>query len=376
MLNQNNPEVTDDNHRRIDALIAEKQYRYTDAEKEALLLPIMVSQLKNHYKNNLYIRSWLDKLQIDIDQIRSLEEIPLLPTQMFKFFDLQTSPDKLQRVLFSSSTTSQTPSKIPINSVTARRQTKAMVSIIKNHFSGKRRPFLVIDSPANNKESSGITARGAAIRGFSILAKELVYAFDDQNGRMVLNRERVHEFLQKYREEPIFALGFTFVIWSEFLAVFKKSGESFHCPNLTLVHGGGWKKLQAQSVSKDEFSESLALFFGNHKQNIHDYYGMVEQTGVVFIDCKAGYKHAPNFADVKIRNFYSLKENRLAEPGYIEVMSILPDSYPGMSILTEDVGEVIGVDDCPCGRKGKYFVFRSRVLKSEPRGCGDTFRED
>jgi hypothetical protein len=57
-------------------------------------------------------------------------------------------------------------------------------------------------------------------------------------------------------------------------------------------------------------------------------------------------------------------------------MNVLPDSYPGMSILTEDVGEILGVDDCPCGRKGKYFVFRSRLEKSESRGCGDTFREN
>jgi hypothetical protein len=97
---------------------------------------------------------------------------------------------------------------------------------------------------------------------------------------------------------------------------------------------------------------------------------------VVFVDCEAGHKHAPNFAEVKIRNFYTLKENPAGESGYIEIMNALPDSYPGMSILTEDVGEVLGEDDCSCGRKGKYFVFRSRLEKSEARGCGDTFREN
>ncbi len=106
-----------------------------------------------------------------------------------------------------------------------------------------------------------------------------------------------------------------------------------------------------------------------------DFYGMVEQTGVVFIDCSAGHKHAPNFAEVKIRNYMTLEENPIGEPGYIEIMNALPDSYPGMSILTEDIGEVLGVDDCPCGRKGKYFVFRSRLEKPETRGCGATFRE-
>lgn len=360
----------------IDQLISGKQYQYSDAEKEQRLLPIIKEQLKSHYKNNIHIKSWLDKLSVKIDEISSLEEVPVLPTQMFKYFDLQTSPGELQRILYSSSTTGQTPSRIPISPETAQRQTKALLSIIKDFFSSKRRPFLVIDSPSSNKDAMGITARGAAIRGFSILAKEQVYAFDEVDGKLVLNKERVCEFFEKYRNEPVFALGFTFIIWAEFRKALIDANLKFNCPDLVMVHGGGWKKLKAQSVSKEVFSITLAELLGTRPQNILDFYGMVEQTGIVFIDCAAGHKHAPNFAEVMIRDFFTLREKDIRQPGYIEIMNVLPDSYPGMSILTEDVGEVLGVDDCPCGRKGKYFVFRSRLEKSESRGCGDTFREN
>jgi hypothetical protein len=61
--------------------------------------------------------------------------------------------------------------------------------------------------------------------------------------------------------------------------------------------------------------------------------------------------------------------------GLIEVMSALPTSYPGQAVLTEDVGVFLGVDDCPCGRLGKYFRFKSRVEKAEIRGCGDTLAD-
>ena len=203
----------------------------------------------------------------------------------------------------------------------------------------------------------------------------MVYAFDDLDHQMVLNIGRLKGFFDKYSHDPIFAIGFTYIIWSQFLSALKKAGIKFDASQLDLVHGGGWKKLTDQQVSKDTFSIAVADLLGTSKDRILDYYGMVEQTGIVFIDCKAGRKHAPNFADIKIRNFYTLEENNLNEPGYIEIMSVLPDSYPGMSILTEDVGEVLGHDDCPCGRKGKYFIFRSRAQRAEPRGCGDTFRE-
>lgn len=360
---------------RIDALIAEPQHGMSDAEKAERLLPIIREQLRDQAANNVHVASWLEKTGTDIDAMATLADVPVLPTQMFKFFDLQTSPGELQRVLYSSGTSSQTPSRIPISKATARRQTRAMLSIIKNVFPGKRRPFLVIDSDAANQDAAGITARGAAIRGFSILAKDMCYAFDDDNGRLVFNAERVRDFMERHAGEPVFAIGFTFIIWSEFLPAMREAGLTFTCPELHMVHGGGWKKLKAQAVSKDVFSETIGDLFGAPAGHIHDFYGMVEQTGIVFIDCEAGYKHAPNFAEVLVRDVYSMRENGIGQPGLIEIMNVLPDSYPGMSILTEDVGEIVGVDDCSCGRNGKYFVFRSRLERSESRGCGDTFRE-
>ena len=52
---------------------------------------------------------------------------------------------------------------------------------------------------------------------------------------------------------------------------------------------------------------------------------------------------------------------------------LLPGSYPGHVLLTEDVGTLEGEDDCPCGRKGRYFKVHGRIAKAEVRGCSDTF---
>jgi len=372
-----NFDVMDENilDEEISKLISDEQYIYSSSEKEKILLPIIKSQMLSHYKNNKHIKSWFDKINLDFNKISNLDDVPMLPTQMFKYFDLKTTNQPLQRILFSSSTTSQTPSKIPISKNTAVRQTKAMLSIIKQFFSSKRRPFLIIDSQSSNKDSEAITARGAAIRGFGILAREMEYAFDDVDGELVFNKERVVKFFEKNKSKEVFALGFTFIIWSKFLEAMKKDNLKFNHPDFVLIHGGGWKKLKNQSVSKETFSKEIAKLFNAKPSNIIDFYGMVEQTGIVFMDCSHGYKHIPNFADVKIRDFYTLEEKGIGEKGFIQILNVLPDSYPGWSILTEDVGELVGVDDCPCGRKGKYFVIKSRLEKTEVRGCGDTFAE-
>ena len=45
----------------------------------------------------------------------------------------------------------------------------------------------------------------------------------------------------------------------------------------------------------------------------------------------------------------------------------------GHNILTEDIGKIEGVDDCKCGRKGKYFSIEGRVPGTEIRGCSDAY---
>ena len=54
------------------------------------------------------------------------------------------------------------------------------------------------------------------------------------------------------------------------------------------------------------------------------------------------------------------------------VSTSLSQSYPGHSILSEDIGKIIGEDDCKCGANGKYFKIYGRLQKSEIRGCSDS----
>ena len=107
--------------------------------------------------------------------------------------------------------------------------------------------------------------------------------------------------------------------------------------------------------------------------DVHDYYGMVEQTGCVYMQCEHGHLHASNFSDVLIRRSGDFSLAERGERGIVQVVSVLPLSYPGHSLLTEDEGAVIGEDDCPCGRKGKYFKIFGRLKNAEIRGCSDTY---
>ena len=98
---------------------------------------------------------------------------------------------------------------------------------------------------------------------------------------------------------------------------------------------------------------------------------MVEQTGSIFFECSKCENFVTSiFSDVFIRdkNFNDLGKKK---KGMIQLLSVLPTSYPGHNILTEDIGIIHGIDNCKCGRKGKYFTVLNRVPDAELRGCSD-----
>jgi len=359
-----------------DEILSQDPYSQTDVQKCESILPIIKEQLIKARQNNQHIDVFFTKQRVDIDALKDLEDVPYIPVQMFKQFDLRTCPEQeIAKVLQSSGTTGSTPSRIPLDKPTTLNQIKALKSILSNYLGKTRKIFLVIDHEGINSPALAFSARTAGVRGLSIYAKKIFYLLKEEDGKLVLNLPVIHNIIANYSQEEVYAFGFTYIIWTTFFEQIQKEDIQFSFKGFTLFHSGGWKKMQDLAVSKKQFSESIATIFCAQTKAILDFYGMAEQTGIIFVDCEEGNKHVPGFSQVIIRDLFTLKPCSMGKAGFIEVMSILADSYYDQALLTEDLGVLVGVDDCPCGRKGRYFQFVSRVEKAEIRGCGDTFRE-
>ncbi len=359
----------------MESIILDDQFKTPQSEKEEKLLKIVKEQLKN-FNINPNLKAMYRKLGVDVSKISKMDEVPFIPVNMFKEFDLSIcEEEQIIRILNSSATTTGKPSKIYLDKATSLRQSQGLISTLISFLGTKRRPMLIIDSKDVNGQSSVLTARGAAIRGVSTFASKIAYVMEKDEDSLKLNIDKLKEFENTYNDREVLVYGFTYIIWSKFVRVLEEKRITLSMPKMKLLHSGGWKKLNSEKVEKEEFKKRTARVFGTNPENIIDFYGMVEQVGVVFIDCECGYKHVPDFADIIIRDINSLEEVKPGKQGIIEVMSILGSSYPSQAILTEDIGELVGIDNCRCGRKGKYFKFKSRVEKAEIRGCGDTFAE-
>lgn len=337
-------------------------------EKAATLLPTL-NELTEWHKNNCPPYANMRQRIFTSGLARVREDLPFLPVRLFKTLKLASVPDsEIVKTLTSSGTTGQAVSRIFLDRETSVRQSRVLTAIMASFLGKKRLPMVIIDSPELMKDRSRFNARAAGILGFSVFGRNHHYCLDE---KLQLNIDGLDAFLEKHRETPILAFGFTFVVWQGLYQSALQAGRRFNFgPGSTLIHGGGWKRLLDQQVDNTNFKLRMREQLGIER--VFNYYGMVEQVGSIFMECEYGHLHAPIYADVIIRNPMTLEPLSVGQVGVIQVLSALPISYPGHSLLTEDMGVLHGEDDCPCGRLGRHFSVTGRMPQVEMRGCSDT----
>lgn len=298
-----------------------------------------------------------------------LDELPFLPVRLFKHERLLSVPQaEVVKTMISSGTSGQSVSQIFLDKQTSALQIKVLSRIVGDFVGPQRLPMLVIDCRATVADRYRFSARTAGVLGFSIFGRDVEFALNDD---MSLDVERVQRFLEKHPDQDVLLFGFTFIVWQHFVQALETLNKTLPLGRGVLIHGGGWKQLQSQAVSHLEFKRRLGAVAG--LKRVHNYYGMVEQTGSIFMECEQGHLHASSWSDVIIRDPLDFSPLPAGKPGLIHLLSVIPHSYPGHSLLSEDLGEILGVDDCACGRVGTYFNVHGRIQNAETRGCSDTY---
>lgn len=353
------------------ALLEVPPFGLRQEEKRERLLPMLQALTAHHAEHCEPYRNVLDGVFGGAGRLRieRLEDVPFLPVTLFKTHTLSSVPPAdVLKVLTSSGTTGQEPSRIFLDAETASVQAAVLVKVAQ-HFLGKERlPMVILDHPGVVRDRRSYSARGAGILGMAQFGHRPFYALRED---MTLDAEGLCAYLDGARGRPVLLFGFTYMVWQHFVQALERSGMRLSLPRSVLVHSGGWKKLQEQAVDAREFRERLQAVAG--VERVINFYGMVEQVGGVYFENPLHQLHAPVFAEVIVRDPVTLAPLPDGEPGLVQVLSCLPTSYPGHSLLTEDLGVIRGVDPEGTGMGGRSFEILSRVPKAELRGCSDTF---
>ncbi len=358
----------------IESQLTAPLYGLDPKERHDSLLALLKKELSYACDQNPQFRNYVEHWPIHFHTADTLADLPYLPVGAFKSNPplALVGANEVKRTLTSSATTGQVPSRVVLDAETAKRMTKGVTTIIKDFIGPARRPYLVIDISENINTQVELGARGAAIQGLGSFATEVVCCLRrDPEGNTSLELEKLLDCAAKWRETEVLVYGFTHVIWTQLVQPLKRQGITLDIPNARVLHSGGWKRLEREAVTKEVFMGGVASVFGCSPDRVIDFYGMVENVGVVYPDCERGNKHVPAFAEVIVRNPLTLEPVAAGQQGLVQVCSVLPTSFPGFLVLTDDMAEIIDYDECPCGRRGTSFRFAGRVPKAEVRGCGN-----
>lgn len=353
----------------LEEVLALEPYSLKKEEKRALYTRALSELTRFHGERCGKYHRILEVMGHNFSIDHSPEDQPMLPVRFFKKYELCSVPrEEVAKVMTSSGTSGQQVSKIFLDKQNVRAQTRVLTEIIGSFIGKQRLPLLILDTALVKKDRAMFSARGAGIVGFTMFGRDILYALDEN---MELDVPSVQAFLEKHQGKKILLFGYTYMVWQYVVQALGQAGVRFAIEDGVLFHIGGWKKLQDQAVSPQTFNEGIREALGHVR--VHNYYGMAEQLGSVFVECEYGHMHCSNYSDVLIRRPKDFSLAGQGEKGLIELMSLLPVSYPGHVLLTEDEGEILGEDDCPCGRMGKYFKIHGRMAGAELRGCSDTY---
>lgn len=300
----------------------------------------------------------------NFSKARSFSDLPFVPATLFKDLYLSSVPEsEILRTMISSGT-SGVPSRIALDRETSIAQSRLLAQIMKFWIGSERLPLLIIDSPSILGDRERNSARAAAAIGMMQFSSSHCWLLDEDGNQQV---EVVRKWLSSHQNRRVFVFGFTGQIWKNL--VVELPAQTLNLRAGILIHGGGWKKMKDRSVSREEFRMTVRINTGISE--IHDYYGMVEQLGSVWFEVSEGVFVPSSQSHVIVRDPDTLEPCPQGEVGLLQLLSLLPKSYPGHSILTEDLGYTVRNRINPeiFGELGISLV--GRLPRATSRGCSD-----
>lgn len=327
-----------------------------EGRSDAEFLRAMLALTRHHRDHCPPYAAMLERLWPAAETATTLAELPFLPVSLFKRLRLASIPnDAVAAELTSSGTTGGQPSRVVVDSETMNRQNRALSASLKDVLGARRLPMLLVDTAQVLRDPTLISARGAGLLGVMRHGRDHVFALDPH---MQPDRAAVRDFLARHGGAPFAVFGFTFMVWRHLARAFAEDGLDLS--NGILLHSGGWKAMAAEAVDNAAFRRALAESFGLTR--VHNFYGMAEQLGSIHMEGEDGWLYPPPVGAALIRDPATWAVAPPGTEGVIQVLSTIPTSYPGHSLLTEDWGVA-----APSGA----IRVLGRVARAPLRGCSD-----
>ncbi len=297
------------------------------------------------YDNIEVYRKFVDYLNIDPEEVKSLDKIPFLPIEMFKNHQVLNKNVSTELYFQSSGTTQMNLSKHFIADENIYQE-----SIYKSfeQFIGKPEDFIFLGLLPSYLEKQN----SSLIYMVDYLMKK---SDKPENGYFLYNHEDLFRLLNGLKDKKVILFGVSFALL-DFLDFCNLNAQILQFSgNLTVIETGGMKG-RKEEMTKDELLEILQSGFKTDK--IYSEYSMTELLSQAYSLGQNIYQ-CPSWMRILVRNvedpFSYEKEGKTGAINIIDLANIHSCSF----IATQDLGKIVG----------DKFQVLGRIDHSDIRGC-------
>jgi long-chain-fatty-acid---luciferin-component ligase len=344
-------------------LLSKDAYFPNFNERETVQKSLLLNSFQYHVAHNNEYRAYCERRNITLNDVQTdIRKIPLIPSTIFKSMRIRTDSGEETIKYCESSGTQGSVSIIERDTTTMERFIGTIKNANQNIFRLKKSVIVGLTPPPSQAKDLWIA------HVISLYSHFYTTYFYMDNGEFKFDKlvQDLRQFSENFEE--ICFIGAP-IMYIQMLKHLQTNNIQFDFGNkIFMITGGGWKRFESQSISRDEFKRECGRHFsGLSGDKIRDVFNMTELNTLI-PECECGSKHIPVWLDVFPidLNTYTVAKDGTA--GLLGFLDALPASYPGF-VVSGDVGRITYIDNCPCGRKGRCVEIIRRINTVETRGC-------
>ena len=303
---------------------------------------LCLKTFRYQYENIDVYRAFTNALQVNITDVQAIEDIPFMPIEFFKTFDVLAQGHSSEIIFMSSGTTGMERSKHFIYDLNTYKESFTSAFQL---FYGDIKDFVVLallPSYLENGDSSLV-----------YMANHLIKASGNNDGGFYLNDyntliDKLNELKQS--KKKVLLLGVTYAL----LDLIEL--QEFLFPSLIIMETGGMKG-RRKELTREELHKRLCHGFG--VKTIHSEYGMTELLSQAYSKGE-GLFSCPPWLKILIRDINDplsyLPQGKSGAINIIDLANIHSVSF----LATKDLGKLT---------KNNQFTILGRFDNSDIRGC-------
>jgi phenylacetate-coenzyme A ligase PaaK-like adenylate-forming protein len=311
----------------------------SEANFKAYCLEVFRYQVKN---NKVY-EDWVRLLKVDPSAVKTVEQIPFLPVELFKTHKVLCGEEKEHMLVFtSSSTTAQTPSKHYVRDAEVYR--RSFMNGFE-YFYGEPKNYCVLALLPNY-----LSRKGSSL---VYMCEALIQASQHPLSGFFL--DDTDELLKRIRllnttHQKVLLIGVSYALL-DLCELNLELGE-----NVTVMETGGMKG-RRKELMKEELH--LILSKGLNAKSVHSEYGMTELLSQAYSRGGNAFEAPPwmRFYIREIEDPLQLKKDKRS--GGINVID-LANLHTCSFIATQDLGRI---------NENGHLELLGRYDNSDVRGC-------